>query len=102
MPSLPVGLAWNKNNLNIAGTLSVVTTTKPVIGLISISGNSLAFNGTGGVGSANFNLLGTTILVGPLTNWMRLLTNQFHAGGNFNFTNTFGSNTQSFYLLQLQ
>jgi hypothetical protein len=39
----------------------------------------------------------------PLTNWPRLLTNQFDAAGNFNFTNGINSTSpQSFYLLQLQ
>jgi hypothetical protein len=63
------------------------------------------FNGSGGVGSANFYLLGTTNLASPLTNWTRLLTNQFDNDGNFNFgfTNAANTNsTQNFYLLQLQ
>jgi hypothetical protein len=80
----------------------VGVTTKPVIGSVSISGNSLVFNGTGGVGGANFYLLGTTNLAVPLTNWTVLLTNQFDNSGNFNFTNPFGINAQTFYLLQLQ
>jgi autotransporter-associated beta strand protein len=102
LPSLPVGLAWNTNALNASGTLSVAVIAKPVIGPISISGNGLVFNGTGGVGGANFYLLGTTNLAVPLTNWTVLLTNQFDSSGNFNFSNPFGTNTQNFYLLQLQ
>jgi autotransporter-associated beta strand protein len=102
LPSLPVGLAWNTNSLNISGTLSVVVAAKPVIGSISVSANGLVFNGTGGVGGANFYLLGATNLAVPLTNWTVLLTNQFDNGGNFNFSNPFSPNTQNFYLLQLQ
>jgi beta-galactosidase len=102
LPPLPAGLGWNTNNLNTSGTLSVVVTTKPVIGSISISGNGLAFNGAGGVGSANFYLLGTTNLVSPLSNWTRLLTNQFDINGNFNFTSSIPPvSPQNFYLLQL-
>ncbi len=66
------------------------------------STNGLVFDGTGGVGNANFYLLGTTNLTVPLTNWTRLLTNQFDGSGNFNFINPFGTNMQNFYLIQLQ
>jgi autotransporter-associated beta strand protein len=102
LPPLPVGLAWNTNTLNTSGALSVVATTRTVIGAILISGNSLVFHGAGGVGGANFYLLGATNLAGSLTNWTRLLTNQFDNGGNFNFTNALNPDSpQSFYLLQL-
>jgi autotransporter-associated beta strand protein len=102
LPSLPVGLAWNTNNLNPSGILSVAVTAKPVISSVSASANGLTFSGTGGVGNANFYLLGATNLAMPLTNWTRLLTNPFDGSGNFNFTNPIGANAQGFYLLQLQ
>ena len=76
LPALPAGLAWNTNNLNTSGTLSVVVTAKPVIGSIAISAGGLALAGSGGVGGANFYLLGSTDISLPLTNWTRLLTNQ--------------------------
>ncbi len=102
-PPLPFGLAWNTNALNSAGIISVVLTTTPVIGAISISGSSLALSGTGGVGNANFILLGATNIAMPLTNWTSLLTNQFDTGGDFNSTNSLGTNSpQSFYRLQIQ
>ena len=102
LPPLPFGLAWNTNNLNTAGVLSVVATTKPAIGSISISASGSVFTGTGGVGNANFYLLTSINLAAPLTNWTRLLTNQFDGNGNFNFTNAMNTNNaQSFYLLQL-
>ncbi len=102
LPSLPVGLAWNTNSLNTAGMLSVVVATQPVFGSISTSGNSLVFNGTGGVGGLNFYLLGATNLACSFNGWKRLLTNQFDDVGNFNFTNAINTNSpQSFYLLQL-
>jgi autotransporter-associated beta strand protein len=99
LPPLPFGLAWNTNSLNTAGTISVVLTTTPVIGSVSISGGGLGLSGTGGVGGANFILLGTTNLGGP---WTPLFTNQFDTTGRFNVTNPPGTNTQSFYRLQLQ
>ena len=103
LPPLPVGLAWNTNILNTAGTISVVVTATPAIGQLSISGNDLVFSGTGGVGGANYYLLGSTNLAAPLTNWTRLLTNQFDNSGNFDFTNTAGPDSpQQFYILKVQ
>lgn len=60
-----------------------------------------ASSGTGGVANATYYLLVTTNLGTPLTNWLRLLTNQFDASGNFNFTNVPDAGAgQQFYLLQ--
>jgi len=102
LPPLPVGLIWNTNLLNTAGTISVALNTTPVIGAISISGNGLGLSGTGGVGVANFYLLSSTNLTVPLSNWTRLQTNQFDGSGNFNLTNALDpSLPQSFYRLQL-
>jgi autotransporter-associated beta strand protein len=102
LPPLPTGLAWNTNALNTSGSLSVVITAQPVIGMISLAGNGLGFTGTGGVANANYYLLGATNLTTPLSDWTRLLTNQFDPGGNFNFTNAMNRDSSSrFYLLQL-
>jgi uncharacterized protein with beta-barrel porin domain len=101
LSSLPFGLAWNIDSLNTAGTIAVVLTTTPVIGNISISGSGLGLSGTGGVGNASFYLLGSTNIAAPLSNWTRLLTNQFDGGGNFNFTNATGPNGQNYFRLQL-
>lgn len=103
LPPLPVGLAWNTNRLNTAGTISVALNTTPFIGAISISGNGVGLSGTGGVGNANYILLGATNLATPASNWTRLLTNQFDGSGNFNFTTNAGTGLpQNFYRLQLQ
>jgi autotransporter-associated beta strand protein len=102
LPSLPAGLGWNTNSINTSGTLSVIIATRPVIDTISVSGSGLGLSGAGGVANANFYLLGTTNIATPVSNWARLLTNQFDNNGNFNFTNAAGTNAQNFYLLQLQ
>jgi uncharacterized protein with beta-barrel porin domain len=100
LPALPASLKWNTNLLNTSGLISIVATTPPVFGSISVSGTNLAFIGTGGVANASFYLVGTTNLTTPLSNWTRLLTNQFDAGGNFNFTNRPNTNwPQGFYRL---
>ena len=73
-----------------------------MFGSISISGSTLALSGTGGVGNANFILLGASNLATPLNNWTPLSTNPFDAGGNFAITNSVDSNQpQMFYLLKL-
>jgi hypothetical protein len=103
LPTLPFGLTWNINNLNTAGTISVVLNTTPVINTISVSGSGLGLSGTGGVGNAYYVLLGSTNLATPSGNWTPLLTNQFDNSGNFNFTtNANTGNPQNFYRLQLQ
>jgi autotransporter-associated beta strand protein len=103
LPPLPAGLDWDTGTLDTAGTLSVVLATTPVINSISISGSSLIFIGTGGVGNANYLVLASTNIALPLANWTRLLTNQFDGAGNFDFTNAINPNwPQTFYSLQLQ
>ena len=103
LPLLPAGLAWNTNRLNAAGALSVVVATKPVIGSIGIASNGLVFSGAAGVANADFYLLTSTNLAAPVSNWTRLLTNQFEDDGDFNFTNPLTTTSPiSFYLLQLQ
>jgi hypothetical protein len=100
LPSLPAGLGWNTSALSANGTLSVVP--RPVIGSAKISGNGFRFAGTGGVANTSFYLLGTTNVVSPMSNWTRLLTNQFDSAGGFDFTNALNPGwPQSFYLLQL-
>ena len=100
LPALPAGLGWNTNGVNTNGTLAVVIATRPVIGSFGLGGNGLFLNGTGGVASANFYLLGATNLSTPMINWQRLLTNQFDSGGNFNFSNALNTNwPQGFYRL---
>jgi autotransporter-associated beta strand protein len=102
MPPLPIGLAWNTNNLNTAGMLSVVLNTAPVFNSIVRSGNSLILSGSGGVGNGSYLLLGTTNLTTPVSNWTRLLTNQFDVNGNFSLTNSPDPAVpQTFYALQL-
>ena len=102
LPPLPAGLGWDTSAVNTNGTLSVVVAApSPVITSVVVSGDGLTFTGTGGVANANFYLLGSTNLTTPVTNWTRLLTNQFDASGYFNFTNPIGNDPQTFYLLQL-
>lgn len=101
LPPLPFGLLWNTNNLDTAGTISVMLDTTPVFGSISVSGSRLGMSGTGGVGNAYYVLLGATNL--STGGWTPLMTNQFDNSGNFNLTNNINTgNPLNFYRLQMQ
>jgi autotransporter-associated beta strand protein len=101
LPPLAAGLAWNTNAFATNGLLSVVVTTHPVISSAALSPAGLVLHGTAGVSGGNFYLLGSTNLLTPVSNWTRLLTNQFDGQGNFLFTNLMPTNTpQWFYQLQ--
>jgi hypothetical protein len=74
----------------------------PVLGNPTLTDSNLTLTGSGGMATSNFYVLTTTNLAVPLSNWTRLLTNQFDGYGNFNITNDLDPNAaQSFYLLQL-
>jgi hypothetical protein len=74
----------------------------PVIGGIQVSGGNVIITGNNGTAGSNYLVLTTTNLALPLTNWTILATNQFGAGGGFNFTNPLNPNSPlNFYLLRL-
>jgi autotransporter-associated beta strand protein len=102
LPVLRVGYGWDTSRLNSSGTIAIVVTATPVINTFSLAGTNLIWSGTGGVGSGNFFLLGATNIATPLSNWTRLLTNQFDTSGNFDFTNPPDTNgPPNFYRLQV-
>ena len=109
VPNLPgTGLLWNTNWLGVNGTLFVTSTnatliTSPLITGFQMLNGNLAITGTNGNAPGTYILtLATTNLALPLANWTILATNQFGAGGGFNFTNTFDSGKlQQFFILRL-
>ena len=102
LPALTGNLFWNTNNLLVDGTLTVAAPTPPVIGAITVAGTGFVFTGTGGTANASFYLIGSTNLALPQANWTRLLTNQFDAAGNFQFTNQLNNGwRQGYYRLQV-
>jgi beta-galactosidase len=102
LPPLPANLVWNTHALNLNGTLSVVAAPGPLIGSVSISGGGLVVTGRAGAAHASYYLLTSTNLAAPVSSWPRLLTNQFDAAGNFNFTNPRDPGVpRQFYQLQL-
>ena len=101
LPPLPSGLAWETNSLSTNGTITVVP-APPRFGNLSLTSSNVTLNGSGGMATSNFFVLTSTNLALPLSNWTRLLTNQFDGDGNFSVTNTLDANApQNFYRLQL-
>ncbi len=100
LPALPDGLVWNTNLFMLSGTLAVAAYSPPVIGLVTVSGDTLYLGGSGGVAYGTYYMLATTNLT--MAQWTVITTNQFDAGGNFNFTDAVNPQSpQSFYRLEL-
>lgn len=103
LPSVP-GLTWT-NNLATTGTLIAGLATGPVpqpyITSISLSGTTLIINGTNGVAGEQYDVLASTNVAAPLSNWTSITSSTFNAG-NFSITNTVtpGSPRQ-FFLLRI-
>jgi hypothetical protein len=97
LPALNNGLAWNKTALATAGVITVVSNTPPRIGGISFNGGSFILSGSNGVSGNSYYVIGSTNLALPLTNWTRLVTNLFDAGGNFGWTNSISAGSRQFF-----
>jgi len=86
---------------NTAAQVNLIV-TRPQFNAISAGTNGIVMSGSGGVANGTYYVLGSTNLALPPNLWTFIATNQFDAGGNFNFTNAISPNTpQNFYLLQL-
>jgi hypothetical protein len=95
------GLTWDTSQLSVNGTLGVTGAALPTFGFITLSQGQLVFSGSNGVANQTFYVLATTNLALASSNWVAISTNSFDASGNFNFTNTLGTNTvQEFFKLQ--
>lgn len=104
LPSLGNGsLSWNTSQLNVDGSLWVVSTTPTAITQSAIVDGSFVLSGSGGTPNWNYYLLGTTNLNIPMAQWTILATNSFDASGNFSVTNTLDlSSPQLFLRVQAQ
>ena len=104
LPPLGANLAWT-NQLAASDTIAVFSTEPtipPVFGGVFAAGNNLVMSGGNGTPSISYYVLTSTHVALPMTNWWRLVTNQFDLSGNFNFTNAINLLTpQLFYRLQL-
>jgi hypothetical protein len=69
---------------------------------VGLAGTNLVMRGDGGLAGSNYYVLASTNLILPLAQWTPIATNQFTAGGNFNFTNGISPGMpQRFYRLQV-
>ena len=60
------------------------------------------FSGSNGLPLGSYFVICSTNLALPMTNWWRVMTNQFDAAGNFSFTSPLDFNLPGiFYLLQV-
>jgi autotransporter-associated beta strand protein len=99
--SAPAGFVYSIST-NTPGQINLIV-SRPQFNLIAISSGNLVMNGSGGAPNGTYYVLGSTNIVSPLNSWTRIATNQFDAGGNFNFTNTVSpGSAQQFFRLQLQ
>ena len=100
LPPLDPGLTWT-NKLLLDGSIQVLGPSLK-FGAITLSGTNLLISGSGGPANSNYWVLTTTNLNVGLSNWTRLLTNQFDGSGNFIFTNGINSSIrQRYYRLQV-
>jgi len=102
LPALTPGLYWNTATLKLDGTVHIMAETSPVVGAVTAAGGRLVVIGTGGITNGSYYLIGTTNLLTPMTNWLRLATNPFDGNGNFSFTNNLDAGgARWFFSLQL-
>jgi fibronectin type 3 domain-containing protein len=91
----------NIDELTVIGT-PVVPPPTVTFANISAASGSFIVTGSGGTPNGDYYVLTSTNLALPLSNWTRIATNQFDAGGGFSSTNTINTDDQqSFYRLQL-
>jgi autotransporter-associated beta strand protein len=96
----PVGYTYSVDT-SVAGQVNVIVTA-PHFGSVQARANGLVLSGSGGTPNTSYYVLTTTNLATPPADWIPVLTNQFDASGNFNFTNAFVPATQNqFYRLQI-
>ena len=98
------GLTWT-NNLAIDGTLTagVVSSVvpQPYITSVSLSGTSLIINGTNGVAGEQYDVLSSTNVSLPLTNWTSI-TNSTFSSANFSITNMVNTTApRQFFIIRI-
>ncbi len=97
------GLVWDQSTLRTDGTIrvSVAPASQPGIANVMLSGGQIIITGTNGSASGNYNVLASTNVALPLSNWTSIASGTFDGGGNFGFTNTVNVNvSRQFYIIQ--
>jgi len=81
----PAGYGYTMDT-SVQGQVNLIV-SRPQFGNLRATPDGLVMSGSGGPANASYYLLMATNLATPLNAWTRMATNQFDAGGNFNFTN---------------
>lgn len=102
LPPLDPGLRWTTDRLDVDGSIWVLSTAAPVVHLPAVTSSSFVLSGSAGTPGWDYHVLSSTNLSLPLSNWTRLLTNQFDSSGNFSVTNMLTPGTpQQFFRLEV-
>ena len=103
LPALNTGLFWSTAQLMVNGTVGVVSSNRPAITGVWLSGSQLVLGGTNGTPNWSYTVLTSTNLTLPLSQWTPSGTNLFDGGGNFTWTNSSVANSlQQYYFIREQ
>ncbi len=80
--------ALSANEIGALHASGLATGTKPGLDGLSVAGNNLTLNGSGGVSGGTYYTLMSTNLALPLDGWTPVATNVVGASGNFTITLT--------------
>ena len=83
----------------------MVRIVEPAFTSFTFSGTNLVLNGTNGLYGVAYQVLMSTNLAQPLSQWLPITTNVLSADGNFTITATNAASPtvpQRFYILQAQ
>lgn len=104
----PLPAGYSGNLVDNAGSVDLNITVaaippSPTIGkIVASGGGQIVISGTNNNGAGGtYKVLSATNLTLPLTNWTLLTNGSFDANGNFFSTNSAGTNSQRFYILQV-
>jgi hypothetical protein len=104
--SLPYGYAGSLVDNSGSIDLTVMGASlppPPTIGSIVVNGGQVILGSASNVDVAGgvYNVLTSTNLALPLSNWTLLNTGYFGSNGSFSSTNAMGTNSQQYYMLKL-
>jgi len=87
MPTLPAGLIWDTTHIKVIS--ATPTQRAQILGTTVTNGNLIIHGMNYNVPNTayHYEVLTSTNLTTPLTNWTVLATNAFNADGTFNYTN---------------
>ena len=84
LPALESGLIWNTAQLSTNGHIWVVSTAPPIITQSTTDGVNFALSGTSGTPNWSYDVISSTNIALPFSQWTSIAVGQFDASGNFN------------------